>query len=248
MSSTSALSGGSIAIQLAMLQENRHISELAAARDDVQQASKEQQYRREQQIEAEEKAREEADDSSFWSNVGGIAKDVAAAGCIAGAAFSGGSTLIVGAAILGGSLTIAGDVGQRTGIIENPELAAGLELAGAAFSLAGGGASLFVASPSTLTQTAALGKLVGGAVAGGGTTVAGAAIYKEKSASARETDARAEAREAEVRAETAGDRRQDTIDRAEQGMRDRTTTAGIERKMQRADHQTTAQLMRAMRG
>src|SRR2546428_13085158 len=112
MSALVSLDGASIAVQLAALEEDHHAAEIQSGKSAVTIESKEHVFLREQQILAEEKAREEADDSSFWSDVASIAKDVAIVGAVAGAAFSGGSTLIVAAALVGGGLTVGGDIAK----------------------------------------------------------------------------------------------------------------------------------------
>src|SRR5262245_45973643 len=100
MATIDTLDGASLAIQLAAIEEDRHSAEMDASKDLVQVDTTEHTFRREQQCEAERRASEEADESFFWDDVGGIAKDVVIVGSIAGAAFTGGSTLIVAATLL----------------------------------------------------------------------------------------------------------------------------------------------------
>src|SRR5437764_104044 len=115
MSTVHALDGASFAIQLAMIEEDHRSAEIDASKNLIKIDTNEHSFAREEQFEAEQRAREKADESSFWADVGGIAKDVAIVGAVAGAAFTGGSTLIVAATLAGGALTVGADVASRAG-------------------------------------------------------------------------------------------------------------------------------------
>src|SRR5258705_11199230 len=149
MLTVTSLDGASIAIQLAAIEEDHNSSEIAAGKNMIRIDTNEHSFRRQQQVEAQERAREKEEDSSFWGDVAGIAKDVAVVGAVAGAAFTGGSTLIVAAALVGGACTVGADVARRSGADET--LVTGLSLTGAAFSLCarGGCPSVWGAPPAS---------------------------------------------------------------------------------------------------
>src|SRR4051794_18307600 len=140
--STSSVSCASIAVQLEALNQEQNASSLQADKQTVHVETTEIQFHKDQQAQADESAREAADDSSFWDDVASVAKDVAAVGAIAGAAFSGGSTLIVAGAILGGGLSLLSDVARRVG--GSKGVFTGVGVAGAGARLVSGGAPLFV--------------------------------------------------------------------------------------------------------
>src|SRR5438477_10851497 len=99
MSTISAPSGASVAIELAAIDEDHNTAQIEAGKDDIQVDTSERKFQREQQLEDERRAREKANESSFWGDVAGIAKDVAIVGSVAGAAFTGGSSLIIAATL-----------------------------------------------------------------------------------------------------------------------------------------------------
>src|ERR1051325_11521240 len=112
MSSITPVGGASIAVQLEALEEDRYGAELKSGKSMVKVETGERTVWRDQQREALEKARAEAEESSFWGDVASVAKDVAVVASVAGAAFTGGSTLIVAATIAGGTLTVGADVAK----------------------------------------------------------------------------------------------------------------------------------------
>src|SRR5262245_58673060 len=138
MSAVTLLGGASIAIQLEVLEEDRYGAEIKSGKSMVNVETGERTIWREQQREALEKARAEAEKSSFWGDVASVAKDVAVVASVAGAAFSGGSTLLVAATIAGGTLTVGADVAKREHLLDD-SVCDGLEIAGACATLGAGG-------------------------------------------------------------------------------------------------------------
>jgi hypothetical protein len=246
MSAITPPGGASIAIELAAIEEDHHAAQIAASKDAVKTETQEEQFQKEQQREAEQRAREKADSASFWDDVAGIAKDVAIVGAVAGAAFTGGSTLIVAATLAGGALTVGGDVARRLGASD--EVCTGLELTGAGLSLAaGGGAALFDVAP-VATQTSATVGLIGRGVEAGATLVQAGAVYNEKTAQSDEFDCRADA----VSASAARDEVQATIDDSLSTMRrelqDEKLKMSALATLQQSDERTNADLLTNMRG
>src|SRR5258708_4994329 len=135
------VSSGSIATQLLMLEQDQHSAEVHADKDLAQMDMCEVQRQRAAQQRAEDDARQEAESASTWGTVLDVAKDVAAVGAVAAAAFTGGSSLIVAAAIIGGAGTVGADVAKRTGVISD-KTAMWIELSSAAFSGGAGAAQL----------------------------------------------------------------------------------------------------------
>jgi hypothetical protein len=88
MSSVTPLGGASIAVQLEALEEDRYGAELASGKSVVKIEAGEHTVRREQQREALERARAEAEESSFWNDVASVAKGVAVVASVAGATFA----------------------------------------------------------------------------------------------------------------------------------------------------------------
>ena len=77
--STFSVSPASIAVQLEALNEEQNACSLQADnKQTVHIETAEIQFHEDQQAQADESAREAADDSSFWDDVASVAKDVAA--------------------------------------------------------------------------------------------------------------------------------------------------------------------------
>src|SRR5438445_10269176 len=108
MSSVNPLDGASLAVQLIALEENQHLAQIESGKSEVRVQTVEHAYQRQQEIAAADRAREEAKSAAFWNDVAIVAKDVAVVASVAGAAFTGGSTLIIAASIAGGALAVGG--------------------------------------------------------------------------------------------------------------------------------------------
>ena len=236
----------SLATQLAALHEEHHQAELHAGEAEVHVETLERACQREEQRAAEERAREEAESSSFWGDVVSVAKDVAAAGAIAGAAFSGGSSLLVLGAVAGGSLTIGGDVMRRAGV--DGDVCTAVELVGAATTLTTGGASILLATSAGQEGGIPVVALVGRLVGAGGTVVEGGAVYEQKTAQGNEASATADATEAGGRAATAGDGVDDAISRMGQSIQDAKLAWRVEAALEQSEAGTFTSFANTMRG
>jgi hypothetical protein len=247
MSSVTPLGGASIAIQLEALEENRFGAELKSGKSIVKVETGERTMRRELEREALEKARAEAEDSSFWGDVASVGKDVAVVASVAGAAFSGGSTLIVAASIAGGALTVGADVAKREELLDD-KVCKGLEIAGACATLgAGGYQAVFEVAPA-VSETSAVVGLVAGEVESGSMLVAAGASYQQTTAQSRETDAQADAASASSSADAAQTAIDDSISRMQQSLRNRNLTAGTIAVLQQSDVHLNDELINGMRG
>lgn len=247
MSSVAVSGFGSIAMELALLRQERRATELEVAEHDIFVQTQEQTYQRERQIEAEKRAAEEAKDAAFWNDVASVAKGAAVVGSVAAAAFTGGSSLVVAGAIAGGGLTVGADVLKRCEVIDD-KTAMGLQIAGAVASLGAGGASLFTEAPELATRTAIIGSSIGQGVSAGGTVAAGLATFGEKSAEAAEQRSRADAKLADVRSETARDRMHDAYERIERQMSDDRAASRTLDRIQNDDANARSGLIHAVRG
>jgi hypothetical protein len=247
MSTINALSGASLAIQLAAIEEDHHDAENDANKNLVAIDTNEHKFQRERQFEAEQRAAEEARESSFWDDVGGIAKDVAVVGSVAAAAFTGGSSLIVAATLIGGAATVGSDVARRLGA--DDKLCTGLEIGGAALSLgAGAGGAIFDVAPAAVSQTSATVGLIDKGVEAGATLVQGGASYKEKAAQSDETNYQADAKTASDAVKDAQTRIDDSISAMQRSLQDRNRKFQTIANLQSSDERLTNTLLNNMRG
>jgi hypothetical protein len=247
MSSVTPLGGASIAIQLEALEEDRFGAELKSGKSIVKVETGERTVRRELEREALEKARAEAEESSFWNDVASVAKDVAVVASVAGAAFSGGSTLIVAATIAGGALTVGADVAKREDLLDD-KVCDGLEIAGACATLGAGGYQAFFQVAPMVSETSAVVGLVAGEVESGSMLVAAGATYRQTTAQSRETDAQADAMGASSSADAAQTAIDDSISRMQRSLGDRNLKTGTIADLQRSDELLNDELINGMRG
>jgi hypothetical protein len=246
MEAIRGLDGASLAIQLAAIEEDHQSAEMDAGKSLVKIDTTEHSFQREQQFQALQQAREKEDESSFWGDVAGIAKDVAVVGAVAGAAFTGGSSLIVAAALIGGACTVGADVAKRAGADEN--VVTGLALTGAAFSLAAGGGALISGVAPVATETSAVVGVIGNGVAAGGSLVGASAGYVSGIAKAAALDRNADATAASGAADEAQTKIDDSIAAMGQSLRDRNLKMETVAKLQRSDEQINSELLNNMRG
>jgi hypothetical protein len=247
MSTIHSLSGATLAIQLAAIEEDHHDAENDANKNLVTIDTNEHKLQRERQLEAEQRAAEEAQESSFWDDVAGIAKDVAVVGSVAAAAFTGGSSLIVAATIIGGAATVGSDVARRLGA--DDKLCTGLEIGGAVLSLgAGAGSAIFDVAPAAVSQASATLGLIGKEVGAGATLVQGAATYKEKAAESNETNYQADATTASNAVKHAQTRIDDSISSMQRSLQDRNRKFHAVANLQKSDERLTDTLLNNMRG
>jgi hypothetical protein len=246
MTTVGSLDGASLAIRLAAIEEDHDSSEIAAGKNMVKIDTNEHSFRRKQELEAREQARESEEDSSFWGDVAGIAKDVAVVGAVAGAAFTGGSTLIVAASLVGGACTVGSDVAKRVGADEG--WVTGLAIAGAGCSLVAGGAAIFSGVGPVTTETSAAVRLVGDGVGAGGSLVGAGAGYLAGRAKANEADLDADATAASGAADNAQSKIDESISDMRQAFRDRNLKMETAANLQRSDEQLNDQLLNNMRG
>ncbi len=246
MSTVSSLGGASIAIQLAAIEEEQNSAEIDAGKNMVKIDTNEHTFRRQEQFQEQQQAREKEDESSFWGDVAGIAKDVAVVGCVAGAAFTGGSTLIVAATLVGGACTVGADVAKRVGASD--ELVTGLTLAGAGLSLAAGGGAVIAGVGPVATETSSVAGLVGNGIGAGGSMVSAGAGYVAGTAKAAAVDFNADATAASSTADDAQTRIDDHISDMRHALRDRNSKMETVANLQRSDEQLNNELLNNMRG
>jgi hypothetical protein len=244
--STMAVPPASLAAQLEALNQQQNASDLQADKQTVHVETEEIQFHRDQQQQAEVRAQEAAEDGSFWSDVAEVAKDVAAVGAIAGAAFSGGSTLVVAGAILGGGLTLGSDVAGRLGV--SKEICTGLEVAGAGLSLVSGGASLFIKSAHEVSEISAIGGLASKSVSGGATMVQGGAHLAQRTANSVETGNKADSIDAGARAANAKDLVDDAIKSMQREQTDAKLRTHVATALEAIDQEIDFVLTNAIRG
>lgn len=247
MSTVGSVNVGSISMQLAALREEQRAATLDIAENDIAVETQEKEYQREKQIEAQRRAQKEAEKAGFWEDVASVAKCVAVAGSVAGAAFTGGSSLVVAGAIMGGGLTIGGEVLKRTDVIGD-DVATGLQIAGAAVSLGAGAASLFTSASEVASETAVVGGAASRAVSGAGTVGAGGATYGTKAANSAEQYARADVLAADTRGQEAQGRIDDAIARMERQIKDDQSATRIYTRLQNQESEARASLINAVRG
>ncbi len=181
---------------------------------------------REQRLAAAAKALARARASSkrrgFWAKVGSVAKKVgvvaAIAGGVAGAAFTGGGSLVLGVAVAGAVLSAGAFAMKETGVDAHLgrlgcgtfqlelKLSDTVGLAGAALS---GGAGL---AAGGATSGSTLAGAVSGAVQGGAKGVAGYSAVREGHAGAAELGARADGARAEAGLERASAEQQEHVE------------------------------------
>jgi hypothetical protein len=236
----------SLAVQLEALNQQQNASNLHADKETVHIESSEIQFQKEQQRQAEERAQAAADDASFWNDVGAIAKDIGAVGAIAGAAFTGGSSLIVAGAILGGSLSLASDVAGRLGL--DKKICTGLEAAGAGLSLLTGGASFFVDSAREVSDVAAVGSLAGKSLNGGASAVQGVAHGEQHAKESAENDSKADSVDASARAGHAKDIQDDAFASLQREQNDAKLRTQVAAALEALDQQVVFALTDAIRG
>lgn len=189
--------GGSLATQLACLEEEQHRADMKSGTAAVKDEVHTKQTHREDQRVAQEQAKQDAEKGSFWGDVGSVAKVAAVAGAVGAAAFTGGSSLVVAGALVGGGLTLGSGAARKLGASE--EVVKGMEYTGAGVSLASGVGGGFAGS-AAVSELSSGGALAGNAVAGGATATGGVATIEEGRAHADETNARADVRNAETKA------------------------------------------------
>jgi hypothetical protein len=233
----------SLATQIVALCQEHQEAEIAAGEDCVAVETAERKYQRAEQIEAEQEAKEQAEDAAFWSDAVSVTKCVAAAASVAGGVFTGGSTVVLAAGILGGGLTIGSEVASRTGV--DKAVCTGLAIAGAAASLVGGGASALAGVP---TETGATASAAANFVGAGATAGQGGATIAEKHAESGEASATADSKDAASKAGVAGDSVDDAIAAMQQSMRDAKLANETAAAMLAAESDINTLLVTAVRG
>jgi hypothetical protein len=241
-----AAAPASLAAQLEALNQEHNASELHANKQTVNIQTTEVQFQRDQQVQAEQRAQEAADDEAFWGDVVDVAKDVAAVAAIAGAAFTGGSTLVVAAAIIGGGLTLGGDVAGRLGA--DKKVCTGLEIAGAALSLVSGGASLLIGGAQEVSEAAAIGGVASKSVSGGATVVQGGAHVEQGVSAKAETDSNADSVASGARADDAKNLVDNAFTRMQQEQSNSRLRTRVAASLEELDQQVVSTLTNAIRG
>lgn len=241
-----AAAPASLAAQLEALNEQHNASDLHANKQTVNVETTEVRFQRDQQQQAVQRAQAAADQGSFWDDVADVAKDVAAVGAIAGAAFTGGSTLVVAGAILGGGLTLGSDVAGRLGV--DKKICTGLEIAGAGLTVLSGGASLFIKSAHEVSEVSAIGGLVSKSVSGGATVVQGGAHAEEHASRSAEADGRADSVGAAARADNAKTLVDDAFTRLQQEQSNAKLRTNVAMSLEAIDQEVVSALTNAIRG
>jgi hypothetical protein len=177
-----------------------------------------------------------------------VAKDVAAVAAVAGAAFTGGSSLVLAAAIIGAAGTVGADVAKRTGLI-GERTAMWIELGSAALS-GGAGAAQLVGGGGTVlaTETSAAVKAASGSTAALATSTEGVATYGKNRALSCETSRQADAALADSKAGEASDRFDDVVDAIGRSNTNFAQAAAIAANLQAADSDLATNLISTIRG
>jgi trimeric autotransporter adhesin len=236
----------SLATQLAALHQEHRDAQIEAGEDCVDIETTERKYRRDEQVQAEQEAKEEAEDAAFWGDVTSVAKCVAAAASVAGAAFTGGSSLVVAAALIGGGLTVTSEIASKAGA--DKSVCNGLAIAGAACSLVAGGATALASAPTATTQATATAVAAANDVAAAATAGEGAATCAQKDAEADGETATADSKQAASDAENAGQTAEDAVAGMQRAMHDSKLQAQTEVAIMRSESETNAILANALRG
>jgi hypothetical protein len=249
----------SLATQIAALHQERQDGQIEAGEDCIDIETTERQFRRDEQVQAEQEAKEEAEDAAFWGDVVTVTKCVGAAASIAGSVFTGGSSLVVAAALIGGGLTISSEVASRAGA--DKSLCTGLAIGGAVCSLAAGGGSALAAdsaaqagtagasaATTATTQTGATAAAGANYVGVGATATEGGATCAQKDAESDETTATADSKDASSKAETAGQIVEDVIADVQQSTRDAKLYTQTEKAILNNESATNSILVNALRG
>ena len=108
------------------------------ATDAIEAADAARQIAFENAREAERTAQADQDKSSFWDDVGAVAKVVAVVGGAAAAVATGGGGVVAVMALAGSGLTVAAPALKKAGLVSD-DAASAMELAGTGLSLAAGG-------------------------------------------------------------------------------------------------------------
>jgi hypothetical protein len=251
----------SLATQLAALTQEHQDAQIEAGEDCVNIETAERKFRRDEQVQAEQDAKEEAEDAAFWGDVVSVAKCVAAAASVAGSVFTGGSSLVIAAGLIGGGLTIGSEVASKAGA--DKSLCTGLAIGGAVCSLAaGGGAALTssadsaaeggaTAASTTVNATTEAGTNASAAAnyAGSAATAGeGTATFAQNDAESDEASATADSKEAGSQADVAGQVVEDTITDMQQSTRDAKLYTQTEAALMNSESETNAILVNALRG
>jgi hypothetical protein len=242
------LSTGSIAEQIVALEQDRHSAEVHADKDFTEIESNEAQRQHLEQQRALAEAREEAESASKWGSVLDIAKDVAAVGAVAAAAFTGGSSLLVAAAVMGGAGALGADIAKRTGLISD-KTATWIEVGSAALSGGAGVAqALGAGGAEAATETAAVVKTAGNCTAAGATATEGVATYGKNRALSNEVSAQADAAQADNNAEAAWDRFEEVVDAIRQSNATSAQISAAAANLEAADSDLSTRLISTLRG
>jgi hypothetical protein len=243
------LSTGSIAEQVMALEQDQHAAEVHADKDLAEIDTIEAQRQHQEQQSALEQARQEAENASKWGTVIDIAKDVAAVGAVAAAAFTGGSSLVVAAALLGGAGTIGADIAKRTGLISD-KAATWIELGSSLLSGGAGVGQLVGAGGAEVaaTETAAVVKTAGSGTAAVATGTEGVATYGKDHALSDETSAQADAAQADNHAAEAWDRFDDAVDAIRHSNASAAQISVLAAELEAADSELSTRLISTLRG
>lgn len=237
----SNIHGSSLAQNLAILQLDKRENAQESGETDIERQSDLQHAQRLESERAAEKAREEAEKSGFWSEVGDAAKVTAAVGGVVAAGATGGSSLVVTMAVIGAAGTVATQTNagrsalKDAGMSDDAIIAAGI--ASAALSMGAGGLGAATQGMSTLQAAGTL-------TTGGAGVVGGVAYYGEKSAQSRQTEANADGIQAKHDAERASEVIDDEIEQLKREQQNHQQQMKRIAGMQQATNDTLSMLAR----